>query len=197
MIRISLCACNTELKKEIVMKFDWDNWNTGGRIIFVAACVATMSMFMNWVDIGITTRIGISQGAFAYLGFWIYPVLMLFNNRPINLAWGLLCATLSFVAAAFEAAFRSTELLGEIYNFSAIGAWVFLFASFALGVGVVKYARSGNYSNRADANSMLSNEDVSDADPGITTADGYKICTKCFQETPAGLARCRYCGSKL
>jgi len=123
------------------MKFDWDNWNTGGRIIFVAACAATLSMFMNWVDVGITTRIGISQGVFAYLGLWIYPVLMLFNNRPISLSWGLLCAILSFIVTVYYIAIRSKELLGGTYNFSAIGAWVFLCASIALGHHKIRFYR--------------------------------------------------------
>ena len=66
------------------MKIDWNNWNLGGKIIFIAACIAIFSMFMNWVDIGISARIGISQLAFIFLIFWIYPVRKLLNNKPIN-----------------------------------------------------------------------------------------------------------------
>ncbi|MFC1772606.1 PDZ domain-containing protein [Pseudomonadota bacterium] len=121
------------------MRFDWDNWGAGGKTIFIAACVAILSMFMNWVDIGITTRIGISQQAFLLLGFWIYPVVMLFNNKPINLAWGLLCSALSFVATAIYIASKTIELFGETTNVAAVGAWVFIGASAALGAGVVKY----------------------------------------------------------
>jgi len=46
------------------MKFDWKNWNLGGKVIFVAACVATVSMLMKWVDVGIASQSGLSQGAF-------------------------------------------------------------------------------------------------------------------------------------
>ena len=67
------------------MKLEWSKWNIGGKIIFVAGCMATVSMFMNWVDIGITTRIGISQGTFLFLAFWIYPIYMLLKNRNIKL----------------------------------------------------------------------------------------------------------------
>ena len=125
------------------MKFDWDNWSTGGRIIFVATSVAALSMFMNWVDIGITSRIGLSQEAFLLLGFWIYPIVMLFSNKPINLAWGLLCATLSFIVTSIYMVNKTIELLGETINTTAVGAWVFLCASIALGVGVVKHATDG------------------------------------------------------
>ena len=132
-----------EKEQEVVMKFDWDNWNTGGRIIFVAACAATLSMFMNWVDVGITTRVGVSQQAIILLGFWVYPVMMLFKSKTISLIWGLLCATLSFIISALYIAMKSIEFLGETINVSAIGAWVFLLASFALGVGIIKHNSAG------------------------------------------------------
>jgi hypothetical protein len=120
------------------IKFDWNNWNTGGKVIFVTACVAILSMLMNWVDIGFTTRIGMSQETFLLLVFWIYPVLMLFKNKPISLLLGLVCAISSFVFTAIYISTKSVEILGEAINVSAIGAWVFLGASIALGVGIVK-----------------------------------------------------------
>lgn len=50
------------------MKFDWQHWSLGGKIIFVAACFAILSMFMNWVDLGIVSANGLSQGVFLILG---------------------------------------------------------------------------------------------------------------------------------
>ena len=126
------------------MKVDWDNWNDGGKLIFVNACLAVLSMFMNWSDIGIASRTGISNGAVLYLGFWVYPVLMLLRNKPINLGWGLLCAVLSFAFASIQIIdMTSKELFGETIDVSAIGAWVFLVASFFLGVGIIRYQSFG------------------------------------------------------
>ncbi len=52
------------------MKFDWQNWNLGGKIIFVAACLAAATMLMKWVDVGIISQSGLSQQAYIFLAFW-------------------------------------------------------------------------------------------------------------------------------
>ena len=121
------------------MKIEWSKWNVGGKIIFIAGSMAVISMFMNWVDFGITARIGISQGAFLILVFWIYPIYMLLNNRIIELRWGLPSAILSILAVIIYIASKSKSLAGYSDNFSAIGAWLFLIASIALTIGVAKY----------------------------------------------------------
>ena len=41
-------------------------------------------MLMKWVDVGIASQSGLSQEAFLFLGFWVYPVLMLFKNKEIR-----------------------------------------------------------------------------------------------------------------
>jgi len=84
-------------RNDTKMKFDWKNWNLGGKVIFVAGCVAIISMLMKWVDIGIASQSGLSQGAFLFLGLWVYPLLMLFKNKSINRLWGLVCSIASIV----------------------------------------------------------------------------------------------------
>ena len=121
------------------MKFDWKNWNWGGKVIFVAACVSIVSMFMNWVDIGIASQSGLTQGAFLLLGLWVYPGLMLFKNRPIKRGWGLSCSILSVVFTIIYINSKSIALFGKTVNAAGSGAWLFLLASIALIVGVVRY----------------------------------------------------------
>lgn len=121
------------------MKFDWQHWGLGGKIIFVAACFAVLSMFMNWVDLGIVSANGLSQGAFLFLALWVYPVLMLFNNEAIKQSWGLGCAVASVVLTLVYISNKSFEFFGETGNAAAGGAILFLLASIALIVGVIKY----------------------------------------------------------
>lgn len=127
------------------MKYDWENWNFGGRIIFVAACAAIMSIVMKWVDIGIASQTGFSQGTFLLLGLWVYPVLMIFKNKVIEKSWGLACSIISVVGTLGYISSKSIDLFGETVNVAANGAWLFLIASVALVVGVVKYT-PGNIS---------------------------------------------------
>ena len=69
------------------MKFNWNNWNIGGKIIFIAACVASVSMLMNWVDIGFRAESGLSQGTFLFLGLWVYLALILLTNKAMDRGW--------------------------------------------------------------------------------------------------------------
>ena len=127
------------LTKHYLMKIEWQKWNVGGKTIFVALCSAVASMLMNWVDIGFVSQSGLSQGAFMLLAFWIYPSIILFNQRPINKLWGGLSSLGSVLSACGYISSKSIELFGETLNASAGGAYLFLIASIALLVGVLKY----------------------------------------------------------
>lgn len=149
------------------MKFAWKNWNIGGKIIFVSACVSTLSMLMKWVDVsillqpglslekleeiknagqeyftvdlGIVSQSGLSQETFLLLGLYVYPVLMLFKNKSIHKVWGLVCSIASVVFTLYYISSKSVELFGETVNVSGNGAWLFLLSSITLIVGVLKY----------------------------------------------------------
>lgn len=122
------------------MKVDWANWDSGAKIIFVAACAATLSMFMDWVSIGFASQSGLAQGAFLLLGLWVYPVLMLLKGLPIRRSWGIGLSCASVVLTAIYIGSKSIEVFGKTINAAATGAWLFLLVSMALTVGIAKYA---------------------------------------------------------
>jgi hypothetical protein len=132
------------------MKFDWKNWNVGGKVIFVAGCVATVSMLMKWVDVGIASQTGLSQGAFWVLGLWVYPAIMLFKNKSIHRVWGLACSIASIALTLVYISSKSIKLFGKTLNVAGTGAYLFLFASIALIVGVVKYKPAISIENNAE-----------------------------------------------
>ena len=121
------------------MKFDWQNCNTGGKVIFIASCVATLSLFMKWVDIGFASQTGLSQDAWLFLPLWIYPVIKLLKNGHINRMGGLVCSIGSVIASVSYISSKSIDVFGETVNVAATGAYVYLLASIALIIGVVKY----------------------------------------------------------
>jgi len=135
------------------MKFDWKNWNLGGKIIFLTACASTLSMFMNWVDIGIASQTGLSQMAFLFLALYVYPVLILFKNKPMNKIWGLVCSILSVVLTIAYISSKSIEIFDSSVNAAATGAWLFLLSSIALIFGVIKYRPSTANENHAEQDS--------------------------------------------
>lgn len=121
------------------MNIDWENWNIGARIIFVAACAAALSMLMDWVSIGFASQSGLSQGSFLLLGLWAYPVLMLLKGLPIRRSWGMALAGASVVLTLIYISSKSIEVFGKSINAAAGGAWLFLLVSIALAVGIAKY----------------------------------------------------------
>jgi len=118
---------------------NWNSWNIGGKTIFVTFCSACLSMLLNWVDVGIATRNGFSQGTFLFLLLWIYPVRSLLGSRPISRLWGLLSAGGSILAALGYIGSKSGELFGKTINVASTGAYLFLVASFGLAVGILLY----------------------------------------------------------
>ena len=117
----------------------WASWGMGARTVFVAACVAVLSMFMNWVDIGFATRNGLSQGTFLFLLLWIYPIQGLLRGKPI-MGWlgGIMGAFSAFLTLLYIGS-KQVEVFQRATNVAAMGAYVFLFASIALVVGCFMY----------------------------------------------------------
>ena len=117
----------------------WSSWNAGAKTIFVAACIAVVSMLMNWVDIGIATRNGLSQGACLMLVLWLYPVIALLRGKPI-MAWlGGVLGGLSALMTLVYIGSKQIEIYGRTVNVAAMGSYMFLLASVALIVGCFMY----------------------------------------------------------
>lgn len=127
---------NTRVK---FMKFDWSNWNSGGKTIFVSACIGLGSMFMKWADIGLVSRSGLEQGAVLYLGFYVYPLLMLLQSKPIVRLWGLGCSIGAVALTVIYIDSQSIEFFGVTTNVAGMGAYLFILTSVALAVGILKY----------------------------------------------------------
>lgn len=121
------------------MEINWSNWGFGGKTIFSAFCVAVLSMFVAWVDIGFTSRNGISQGTVLLLILWVYPVLKPLKNQKMSKTLGFLCAITSFLMTTMYISSKSLNLMGREVNVASTGAILFLIASLALMVGVLKY----------------------------------------------------------
>lgn len=120
-------------------QFRWAEWNLGGKVIFVSACVALLSMFMKWVDLGIVSANGFSQGAVLFLGFFVYPVFKLFRHEPIHLYGGIGCAVGGILLAIGYMSQRTVTILGRSASLFGTGALFFFIACAGLAFGVYKY----------------------------------------------------------
>jgi len=124
-------------------KFDWKNWDLGGKVIFVSACVAAGSMLISWVDVGFARANGLSQGTFLFLGVFVYPLWMLLTNRSIHLQAGIACGALGIVCSIGYIASKQFDFFGSSVNAASTGPYVFLLSCGSLIFGVVKRRREG------------------------------------------------------
>lgn len=124
------------------IRFAWGEWDLGGKFIFVSACVACVSMLMKWVDLGIISSSGFSQGAFLGLGVFVYPVWKLLKQQPIKFYVGIGCA-IGGMLIAISFMSKKTVSFGDrsAFLFGA-GPVFFLLACGALAFGVYKYRRT-------------------------------------------------------
>ena len=118
----------------------WATWGLGNQIIFVAGCVSVFSMLLSWVDVGIASQNGFSQGAFLLLGFYVYPLMQLFKNKDINKLWGRVCSIGTLICSLVYISSNTITMFDQSVNVSSTGAYIFLLASIAFIVGVEKYS---------------------------------------------------------
>jgi hypothetical protein len=121
------------------IRINWGQWSGGGKVIFASTCAAVLTMFMKWVDLGIVSANGFSQMTWLLLGLYAYPVSMLLKNKPIHRYAGIGCAAGAALLAMAYIASKQGVIFGREVNAAGSGPVVFIAASIALIVGVVKY----------------------------------------------------------
>ena len=118
-------------------KKQWEQAEISEKTIFLSTLMATLSMFLPWVDLGFGIRSGFVEGSFLFLGLYIYPFWSSFKQKPMNKVWGLVCAV---IAVSFSLIYMGTQEMVSI-----LGVAIFLLSSIALGVGV--YQSKGYWKN--------------------------------------------------
>jgi hypothetical protein len=126
------------------LKLAWANSDHGGKAILAGLGVAICSMLLPWVDIGIASSNGISQGTFLLLGLWFHPVQQLLRSEEIDQKIGFGCGiggvllTIGFIESqSFPAIFGNAP-----GNASGIGAYLFFLTCCALIYGVYSHKPS-------------------------------------------------------
>lgn len=115
----------------------WSEWDHGGWTIFVSACIATLTMFMKWVDLGIISADGFQQRTFLFLGLFAYPIVMLFKNKPVHRVSGIVCGAVGILLGVIYIASKGDDVFDRWVNFAGTGPYIFILACIALIVGIV------------------------------------------------------------
>lgn len=119
------------------MRFAFNEWNLGGKVIFISACTAVFSMILPWINVFGLKYSGFSGVYFLLIGFFVYPVLMLLQNQFINMQIGYVCAGLAALISIISIARINQAAFG--LNVVGSGAYLFLLSAIAMGVGIYLY----------------------------------------------------------
>jgi len=118
------------------LNFDWKKWSGGEKIISISFVTAFASMFLNWTYGSFFPQNGFTQLAIVLLLFWVYPVYGVLFGGNINKYFAYLCSLGSFIAIVYYIYSKNAEIFGGFMNLAGNGAWVFLFSTLMLGIGV-------------------------------------------------------------
>lgn len=110
-------------------------WNVGAKMVLITSCVAVVSLFLPWVDIGIISRNAFGGDGFLLIGFYIYPLILLFTGKRGVPILGVACGVVAALGAVvFISRMQSNEYADSV-NFAGSGVLVFLVASIVMAVG--------------------------------------------------------------
>lgn len=121
------------------MKETFENWNNGGKLIFIGSVLAVLSLFMKWVDAGIISASGFQQQGYLLLVLFVYPLVKLFNGQAMNKVLGLISGGLAIIAGIAFMFSKTVEVFGETINMASTGLYVYIIAAIILTVGIVMY----------------------------------------------------------
>ncbi|WP_211184552.1 hypothetical protein [Paenibacillus lemnae] len=116
-------------------------WDTGGKLVLVAACAAWVSFFFNWVDIGLLSQNGFSQGVVFFILLFVYPLLTVVREKRMNKSIGYILAAAGIVFAIIYISSKSLDLLGSSMNTAGSGPYLFMTASALMAAGIYKRAK--------------------------------------------------------
>jgi cytochrome b subunit of formate dehydrogenase len=121
------------------MKVRFQEWDFGGKLIFISIILGILSLFMSWVDIGIIRVSGFQQQGYVLLILFIYPIYKLLKGTKINKVLGLICSIIAVICGFAFLRSKSVEFLGSMINAGGAGIYLFIIASIMLTVGIIQY----------------------------------------------------------
>ncbi len=122
------------------MKIDWAGWDTGRRIVFIAACIALVSFLLPWSKPNWRATItynGFSQGwPLLGLGAFGYVLVQQLRGQSVGKMIGYACAAVALILGIVFVLTTTFETAVKTFYVSEWGSYVYIASTVALGVGV-------------------------------------------------------------
>lgn len=120
------------------MKFRFKEWDLGGKFIFIASCLAVTSLFFNWLDIKIAAENGFAQGGVFFLICFIYPLVQVLREKPLNKLIGYICALLAVIFTVMYVNSKTVDFFGQTIRGAGAGPYLFMVACGMLTFGIFR-----------------------------------------------------------
>lgn len=118
--------------QQTAIRFRWSDWKTAERVVFVAACMAAISLLMKWYDIGFTSGTSFSAFTFWWYGLFAYPLRCLLKGQAISKAVGISSGVVGVVFSIIYINSKAIEIAGRSMNVAGPGVLLFALASIIL-----------------------------------------------------------------
>ena len=79
---------------------------------------------------------GFTQLAIVLLLFWAYPMYGILSGNNINKYLAYICPLGAFIVIVCYIYSKNAEIFGSFMNLAGNGAWIFLFSTLVLGIGI-------------------------------------------------------------
>ncbi|UNK18975.1 hypothetical protein MNQ98_02700 [Paenibacillus sp. N3/727] len=117
---------------------NFQKWDMGSKMIFIATCAAIISFFFKWVDVGFVSENGFGQGAVFFILLFLYPFLMVIREKRMNKMLGYVMAIVGIILSYIYVLSKSVDILGSNFNAASSGPYLFMAACGLLLLGVHK-----------------------------------------------------------
>ena len=111
--------------------------SNGRKLICISAVVAIISLFLPWVDAGFISANGFQQQGYLLLLPFVYPVVMILQNKNIVKGINMACAIAALVFSVGFTMSKSTNVFGTSVNLAGTGLYVIIIASIIFLVGAI------------------------------------------------------------
>ncbi len=126
-------------------EFNFNQWNIGGKLIFISTVVAILSLLLPWIGGDAETEIGFMQGTSIFLALYIYPFFILAQDKSMSKIIGGISAGLGVIGPGAFLYYLSRDMMIRIPEVMDIGIVIYILASIVLFVGVIKYEKYDRY----------------------------------------------------
>lgn len=117
---------------------NFQKWDLGSKLICIASFAAIISFFFKWVDIGLASRNGFSQGTVFFILLFLYPFLTVIREKRMNKKLGYIMAFLGVILGIIYISSKTVDFLGSTINIASGGPYLFMAACGLLALGVHK-----------------------------------------------------------